>query len=90
MFAPDLATDRIQDLMREAEAQRSSSSVPAAHIGSRQGIVVGQAANGEGAPASVEPMVRFSRLDPEWAGRRPLQYDVYLEEPFLPGVAPAS
>lgn len=33
MFTPELATDRIQDLVREAEAQRLSGSVHAAHAG---------------------------------------------------------
>jgi len=59
-------------------------------LGTRQDpVVAGQAPNGEGAPVLLEPMVRFGRLDPEWVGPRSLQgyCDVYLEEPFSPGVA---
>jgi hypothetical protein len=52
-------------------------------------VVLGQAAEGEGELVPVEPMVRFARLDPEWAGRRSLRYDVFLEDPFSPGVAPS-
>ena len=33
MFTAEMATDRIQDLMHEAEAQRLSSSVHATHTG---------------------------------------------------------
>ena len=59
-------------------------------LGTRQDpVVLGHVPNGEGAPVPVKPMVRFSRLDPEWVGPRSLQgyYDVYLEESFSPGVA---
>jgi hypothetical protein len=52
-------------------------------------VVLGQAAEGEGEPFPAGSMVRFSRLDPEWDGRRSLRYDVYLEDPFSPAVAPS-
>ena len=57
-------------------------------LGTRQDpVLLGQAANGEGAPVPVESMVRFGRLDPEWVGPPQGYYDTYLEAPFSPGVA---